>query len=102
MVILAMAYVTLIGLAHSRWIRCICRFLLKESEARQIVAEVREAVSQWRQVFREAGISQTDIHTLTHCFSVADEAERIRIAVASPVAGEPEDGGRGSNCPGFK
>lgn len=50
------------------------RFLLKENEARQIVEEVRDAVSQWRRVFREAGISQTDIYTLTNCFSVADAA----------------------------
>ena len=58
------------------------RFLLTEIEAQRIVEEVREAASHWRSVFREAGVSQTDIHTLTSCFSVADEAERVLAPVA--------------------
>jgi serine/threonine-protein kinase HipA len=57
------------------------RFLLKEDEARRIVEEVREAVSHWRSVFNEAGVRQTDIHTLASCFGAADEAEHIRVTV---------------------
>jgi serine/threonine-protein kinase HipA len=57
------------------------RFLLKESEARAVVEQVREAVAQWKTVFREADISETDIHTLAGCFSAADSAERLVIPV---------------------
>lgn len=57
------------------------RFLLTVDEARQIVDEVREVVSRWRHVFKDAGMADTDIHTLTPCFTAADESERIQIAV---------------------
>lgn len=55
------------------------RFLLTPLEAQRIVEQVGEAASQWRSMFREAEIRQTDIHTLTSCFAVADEARRIQL-----------------------
>lgn len=64
------------------------RFLLTQEEARQIIAEVKEAVSKWRQVFAEAGVSQQDIYTLGNCFSVAEEADGIQVAVATALASE--------------
>jgi serine/threonine-protein kinase HipA len=57
------------------------RFLLTYNEALQIICEVKEVVSQWRTVFREAGMSNTDIRTLGVCFAAADEAERIQVVV---------------------
>lgn len=56
------------------------RFLLTKDEARQIIAEVKEALSRWRDVFAEAEVSQQDIYTLAPCFSVADEATRVQVA----------------------
>jgi serine/threonine-protein kinase HipA len=56
------------------------RFLLRNDEAARIIQEIREVVSHWRRIFREAGMSETDIHTLTACFNAADEAERIQVA----------------------
>jgi serine/threonine-protein kinase HipA len=50
------------------------RFLLAEDEAWDIVVQVRDAVSGWRRVFAESGVSQQDSYTLTHCFRVAEEA----------------------------
>ena len=50
------------------------RFLLTTQEAHAIAEEVRDVVSQWRTVFNEAGISKTDIHTLSGCFSVLKKA----------------------------
>lgn len=59
------------------------RFLLHEQEAKDIIGQVREVVSSWRQVFRDSGVSETDIHTLAGCFSAAAEAERIQVPVGS-------------------
>ncbi len=56
------------------------RFLLKPQEAQAIVGEVREAVSKWKQVFKESGVSRSDIHTLTPSFHAADQAESIGVA----------------------
>jgi serine/threonine-protein kinase HipA len=64
------------------------RFFLSPHEARDIIGQVREVVSNWRQVFREAGMTQTDIHTLTGCFLAADEAEKVMVPVGTPL---PED-----------
>ncbi|MGZ9709322.1 type II toxin-antitoxin system HipA family toxin [Glaciimonas sp. GNP009] len=57
------------------------RFLLTTQEAQNIIHKVREVVSRWRHVFKEAGMEDTDIHTLTPCFSAADASDRIHIAV---------------------
>ena len=64
------------------------RFFLSSNEAKQIIGQVREAVSNWRRIFREAGITQTDIHTLTRCFQAADEAEKVMIRAGKPL---PDD-----------
>ena len=58
------------------------RFLLKDSEARDLIAQVKTAVSQWRKVFREAGASKTDIQTLSSCFANAESADRVQIVGA--------------------
>lgn len=50
------------------------RFFLSEAQAKQINDEVRQAVLNWRTVFREAGVSAQDIHRLTPCFAVAETA----------------------------
>lgn len=55
------------------------RFLLRDVEARAIIEQVRSAVSPWRKVFRESGVTATDIQTLSSCFAVADRAERAQI-----------------------
>jgi serine/threonine-protein kinase HipA len=57
------------------------RFLLTQSEAREIISEVKDIASTWRDEFRDAGIAPRDIHTLAGCFSVADEADRQQIQV---------------------
>lgn len=66
------------------------RFLLTVQEARDIVNEVRAAVAGWRQVFREAGASNTEIHMLAASFSAADAAEGIQVQVGAglPASGE--------------
>ncbi len=56
-------------------------FLLTEAEARGIIHEVRSAVADWRQVFREAGASKTDIRLLEACFGAADAAESNQTPV---------------------
>jgi serine/threonine-protein kinase HipA len=60
------------------------RFLLTQAEAQRIIAEVKDTVSSWRQVFAASGVSQHDIYTLGNCFSVAEEPDRIQIP-AAPV-----------------
>lgn len=45
------------------------RFLLKQSEASQIIDEVRSVLSGWQQVFAESGVTRTDIRMLRSCFS---------------------------------
>lgn len=58
------------------------RFLLTYNEALQIICEVKEVVSHWRTIFREVGMSNTDIHTLNISFAAADEAEKIQVVVS--------------------
>ena len=53
------------------------RFLLTEREARDIVGAVKAVASTWRQVFREAGVSEQDIYVLAGCFAVAEKADRL-------------------------
>lgn len=48
------------------------RFFLSEANARTIIEEVREVVSGWRNVFREAGVPEQDIYRLAPCFGVAE------------------------------
>lgn len=67
------------------------RFFLTQDEARETIAQVRQAVSTWRSVFHEAGMSQTDMHTLAGCFEAADQAERTAIAFAKPTAAPAPD-----------
>jgi serine/threonine-protein kinase HipA len=67
------------------------RFFLTQAEARETIAQVRQAVSTWRSVFHEAGMSRTDMHTLAGCFDAADQAERIAIAYAKPTAAPTPD-----------
>lgn len=55
------------------------RFLLTQPEAREIISEVKDIASTWRNEFRDAGIAPRDIHKLAGCFSVADEAERQQV-----------------------
>lgn len=57
------------------------RFLLTQSEAREIINEVKTIASTWRDEFRDAGITPRDIRTLAGCFSVADEADRQQVPV---------------------
>jgi serine/threonine-protein kinase HipA len=70
------------------------RFFLRPNEAREIVGEVREVVSRWRQEFRDAGMTQTDIHALTGCFDAADQAERMAARLRTPL---PDDEGAPAN-----
>ncbi len=48
------------------------RFFLSEANATAIIEEVREVVSGWRHVFREAGLPEQDILRLAPCFAVAE------------------------------
>jgi serine/threonine-protein kinase HipA len=66
------------------------RFFLPSNEAKLIIGQVREAVSNWRQVFREAGMTRNDIHTLAGCFEVADGAEKAMVAVGRPPADDKD------------
>lgn len=63
------------------------RFLLTEAEAREIVGEIKDIASTWRNEFREAGISQRDINLLSDCFGVADQAERLQISASVAAVG---------------
>jgi len=67
------------------------RFLLTKEEARQIISEVKDVASTWRQEFREAGCSARDIHAITGCFAVADQADRVQVPVQAQFV-EPEHG----------
>jgi serine/threonine-protein kinase HipA len=46
------------------------RFLLKQEEAKEIVASVRSAVSEWVVSFKEAGVRKNDIAVLANCISL--------------------------------
>jgi len=50
-------------------------FGLKKNEAAQIIAEQAKIISQWRDYFRHAGISETEITIMSPCFSLVDEKE---------------------------
>lgn len=58
------------------------RFFLTFNEATDIILQVKEVVSTWRNVFREeAGMSARDIHILEACFTAAEEAENVSVAI---------------------
>jgi serine/threonine-protein kinase HipA len=57
------------------------RFQLSRHEAITIVAQVKDALSAWRQTFREAGASAGDLRLLTPCFAVADEPDAIAVNI---------------------
>ncbi len=50
------------------------RFLLREGEARQIIDQVRAALSTWEQVFAESGVTRTGIRMLRPCFAQLGQA----------------------------
>lgn len=51
------------------------RFYLSREMAIEIVAEVKQVVSNWRTVFSDSGVVAKDIQLLSSCFAVADEAD---------------------------
>jgi len=57
------------------------RFQLSSNEAINIVGQVKDALSAWRQTFREAGASAGDLRLLTACFAVADEPDAIAVNI---------------------
>lgn len=59
------------------------RFHLNVEEAAQIVIELKDVCSRWRDIFKEADISDRDRRTLEECFRVADEAETISVPAAT-------------------
>lgn len=65
------------------------RFLLTRNEALEIIHQVRQTLQGWQQEFREAGMSKTDIHTLSRCFQMANEAEstQVKIGYMEPDSG---------------
>jgi serine/threonine-protein kinase HipA len=65
------------------------RFLLSEDEAWTIITEVKEAVSRWRSVFADSGVSEQDIYTLTNCFRVAGEPVTVQVPVKNDIVAWP-------------
>lgn len=63
------------------------RFFLLPEEAIKIIREVKTVTAKWRDVFREAGASESDLRVLTSCFSVADSADEIRLPAAAKTFG---------------
>lgn len=57
------------------------RFMLTLPEAREIIKEVKDIASTWRDEFRDAGVTPRDIQMLAGCFSIADEAERQLVQI---------------------
>jgi serine/threonine-protein kinase HipA len=55
------------------------RFFLTREEAAIIVAEVKAVAANWRQMFAEAGVSETDRFRLAGCFRVAEEADAVLV-----------------------
>lgn len=55
------------------------RFQLSQHEAIAIVGQVKDALSKWRQIFREAGASARELRVLTPCFAIADEVDAIAV-----------------------
>jgi serine/threonine-protein kinase HipA len=66
------------------------RFQLSHNEAIAIIGKVRDVASGWRAIFREAGVSESDIRLLAPCFGVAEQADRLLFA--SAPHGKKEDG----------
>jgi serine/threonine-protein kinase HipA len=65
------------------------RFLLTEDEAWEIISEVKDVISNWRQIFAEEGVSKQDIYTLSNCFHVAEESDTTQVAVANNIVAWP-------------
>jgi serine/threonine-protein kinase HipA len=65
------------------------RFRLTKQEAAAIVVEVKDALSAWRQVFREAGASVADLQRLTACFAVAEEPGALTVDIRFPRSAPP-------------
>ena len=65
------------------------RFLLSEDEAWAIITEVKDAVSDWRRVFADSGVSEQDIYTLTNCFRVAEEPATVQVQVKNDIVAWP-------------
>jgi serine/threonine-protein kinase HipA len=57
------------------------RFQLTSHEAINIVGQVKDALSVWRKIFREAGASTRDLRLLTPCFAVADESNAVAVKI---------------------
>lgn len=57
------------------------RFQLTWHEAKTIFGQVKDALSAWRQTFREAGASAGDLRRLTPCFAVADEPDATTVNI---------------------
>jgi len=55
------------------------RFLLTRNEALRIVGEVKSVAPTWREVFADAGVSQTDRYRLAACFAAADAADFVQV-----------------------
>ena len=53
------------------------RFRLTRPEAVDVVGQLKDTLSNWRQTFREAGVSTGDLSRLTPCFAVADEPNAV-------------------------
>jgi serine/threonine-protein kinase HipA len=65
------------------------RFRLTKQEAAAVVMEVKDALSAWRQVFREAGTPVADLRRLKACFTVADEPDAIAVNTWFPRSAPP-------------
>lgn len=75
------------------------RFFLTREEAQQIVAEVKAVASNWRRVFTDCGISETDRYRLGGCFAVADAATAVQVNLGrapsqeyAPIAEDEDEG----------
>ncbi|MYM22159.1 type II toxin-antitoxin system HipA family toxin [Duganella sp. FT135W] len=55
------------------------RFLLTQSEALEIISELKDVTSTWRDEFRYAGMARCDINALASCFTIADAVERQQV-----------------------
>jgi len=65
------------------------RFLLTQPEAREIIREVKDVTSTWRDEFQYAGIATRDINVLASCFSVADAVERQQVQASVSLLAVP-------------
>lgn len=55
------------------------RFFLKREEAQRIVTEVKDIASNWRHVFADSGVSETDRYRIAGCFAIAEEATGVYV-----------------------